>query len=162
MGAYYFAKAIIGVKLPNEDDIPKAKVMVRKRAFDHGYDDDGEMEYDPRSGKKLWLDEKEEVESGYPSVVFDVHGEWEDIDLEQGQTIIKFPNGIKYAYGTDCLSWYVGFVVETGSTNGGEDIAFSKLPNIEHLKGVLRNTLEPIGFWNEDDFGLYCILYCSY
>jgi hypothetical protein len=161
MGADYYAKAIIGIELPDEDTIPRAIIKTRKRAFDHDFGDDGETEFHPKDGRKLWLDEIEEVEANYPAYIFDV-GEYEVEECDEGQTLIHFPDGTDYAYGTDGEAQYVGFVLETGSSNGGQDEVFSKLPDIEHLKEVLKSILEPIGFWDDDNFGLHVVLYCSY
>jgi len=161
MGADYYAKVIIGIMLPDEDEIKKAVIKSRKRAFDHDFDDDGETEFHPKDGRKLWLDELEETEADYPAYIFDV-GEYGVEECEEGQALIRFPDGIDYAYGTDSATGYVGFVLETGSSNGGQDEVFSKLPNVEHLKEVLKSILEPIGFWDDDNFGLHVVLYCSY
>lgn len=38
MGVDYYSRTVIGVCLPNEDELPKAKIMVRKKAFEHDYD----------------------------------------------------------------------------------------------------------------------------
>lgn len=161
MGAEYYAKSIIGIGLPGEYEIKRAIIKTRKRAFDHDFKDDGETEFHPKTGKKLWLDEVEETETDYPAYIFNI-GDYDVDECKEGQTIISFPESIEYAYGTGLKTWYVGFVLETGSSNGGEAEVFSKLPNIDNLKEVLAGILEPIGFWDEENFGLYTVLYCSY
>lgn len=162
MGADYYANAIIGIKLPEKDDIPPAKIYVRKRAFSHSFEDNGNMEFHPKTGKKLWLEEKEEVEADYPSLIIDVGDDYLGSKPEPGQKIISIPDGLSTAYGTDQRSWFIGFVVETGSSNGGDEEVFDHLPDIDALKNRLKNFLEPLGYWNEEEFGLYSVLYCSY
>ena len=161
MGADFYARSIIGVKLPETDDIPPAKIYVRKRAFDHDFEDDGEMEFHPKTGQKLWLEEKEEVEASYPSLIIDVEEDYLDSKPKPGQNIISIPDGLSTAFGTDEISWFIGFVLETDSSNGGDREAFYHLPDIDALKNRLKNFLEPLGYWNEEDFGLYSVLYCS-
>jgi hypothetical protein len=160
MGADYIAKAIIGVPLPDEDDLPRAKTTTRKKAFDHKYEDDGETDFHPKDGRKLWLDEKEEVETDYPAIVFDVG--YGDTDLEEGQKFIKIPKEIEVASGTDGDGSFIGAVLETGSSNGGDDVAFRTLADIGVVKIKIKNILEPLGLWDEKKFGLYAVLYCSY
>lgn len=53
MGADYYAKAVVGVVLPNEVDLPRAKTSVRKKAYQHGFEDDGRQEFDPKTGKNF-------------------------------------------------------------------------------------------------------------
>ena len=65
MRADYYAKTVIGVKLHSEEDFPKAKILVRKKAFDHDYKDGEGIEFYPKNGRSLWLEEKEEVEASY-------------------------------------------------------------------------------------------------
>lgn len=162
MGVDYYANAIIGIKLPDTDDIPPAKIYVRKKAFDHDFEDDGEMEFHPRTGQKLWLEEKEEVEADYPSLIIDIEDEYLGSNPKPGQKIISLPYGLSTAYDTDQRSRFIGFVVETGSSNGSDEEVFNHLPDIDALKNRLKNFLEPLGYWNEEDFGLYSVLYCSY
>jgi len=162
MGVDYTAKAVIGVSLPDKEDLPRAIITSRKRAFEHNYVDDGSTEYDSKDGRKLWLDEKEEVEADYPALVFDFYNCLYSSDLELGQRLIEAPEGFKFAIksGTDnnCL----GVVVETGSSNGGDNVGFSVLPDIAEVETRLKSLLEPLGLWDKDKFGLYVILYCSY
>jgi hypothetical protein len=161
MGADYYSKAIIGVRLLiDEEKIPRAKIPVRKRAFKHTYTDDGEMEFHPKDGRKLWLNEKEEIEADYPAYVYNLD---DDVsDLEEGQTLVVFPESLDVASGTDNDSWYLGCAVGTGSSNGGDEEGFIPIPDINGLKEKLKRTLEPHGLWDESRFGLYSVLYCSY
>jgi hypothetical protein len=162
MGADFYAKAIIGVPLPDEDKLPRAKVTVRKKAFNHKYEDNGETEFHPKDGRKLWLDEKEEVEEDYPSIVFDTDDCANEDDLDEGQRLIKIPKGLECANGTDGDSTFLGAVLETGSSNGGDDVAFRTLDDIGMVKLKVKDVLEPLGLWDEKKFGLYAVLYCSY
>ena len=157
MGADYSAVAVIGVPLPDEDSIPRAKTTTRKKAFKHKYEDDGDIEFDPKTGKKLFLDETEETEEDYPAFVFN-----DENGLEPGQKIIKIPKGLEIAMGTEDSCGCLGIVVETGSSNGGDDYGFMPIPDLDELKAKIKDFLEPLGLWDEKGFGLHVILYCSY
>ena len=166
MGADYTALAVIGIALPDGDDLPKAKTFVRKKAFVHNYDDDGTNEFHPKTGKKLFLDEKIEVEADYPLYVYDLYDDEEPSDLENdnNQTIIRPPKGLKFAVGTDESNICLGAVIRTGSSNGGDEYGFLKIPDlyIANVKARLKDLLEPHGLWDEGKFGLHAILQCSY
>lgn len=156
MGADYRAYAIIGVMLPEDGDLPRAKITGRKRAYKHNFDDDGITEYHPKTGKKLWLDEKTEVEADYPAITFD-----ED-ESGAGMTYLEPPKGLEYHTGTDMNPRFLGCIVGTGNSNGGDDTEFSEIPDIKKIKEQIKALLEPLGIWDEKAFGLYANLYCSY
>jgi hypothetical protein len=160
MGADYYAKAVIGVRLPDEDQFPRAKKMVRKKAFKHDYGD-GDAEFHPKTGQKLFLDEKEEVEEDFPAFVFaDKYGDVRRND--ENQQVIKIPQGLEVVYGTDGNNTCLGFALKTGSSNGGDDYGFMQIPDIDDIKNKIKSLLEPLGLWDEKDFGIHLILYCSY
>jgi hypothetical protein len=158
MGVDYSAHTVIGVELPNVDDLPRLKEKTRKRAFKHSFKDDGEHEFDPKSGKPLWLAETEEVETDEPSVVYD-DDNYEGNTLE-GQRLLKAPDGMGFCWGTDQESVFLGIVSGTGSDN--EEADFMEVPDIEATKMSLKGALDPLGLWDESKFGIYTVLYCSY
>lgn len=160
MGADYTAHAIIGIALPSQESLPKLNKKVRKRAFKHSFEDDGETKFDPKTGKPLWLDEFEEVESDDPVVVYDTDDE--PSELEKGQKILKAPKGMEFRYGTDNGELFLGVVVSTGSSNGGEETEFLPMPDVNKIRDDLKACLEPLGLWDPSVFGLYANLYCSY
>jgi hypothetical protein len=159
--ADYTARAIIGVTIPDEDDLPRASVSVRKRAFKHDYDDDGENEFHPKDGRKLWLDEKETVKEDYPAFLFDSEDYYGD-SLEKGQKLIKIPKSLTLVNGTDGCNRCLGFVVSTGNSNGGDETGFELIPDIAKIKADIKGLLEPLDLWDESIFGLHDLLYCSY
>jgi hypothetical protein len=156
MGADYRAISVIGIILPDKDELPKAKISVRKKAFQHTYEDGTVFEFDPKTGQKLFIDdEKEEIETNYPAILYDINSE----DPEINQTVLKAPAGLDFHYGTDCMNICLGY----GSSNGEDSaIKFKAIPDIEAIKTTLQELLEPLGLWDEKKFGLYTILYCSY
>ena len=54
--------------------------------------------------------------------------------------------------------------VKSGTSRGGENLAFRILDSkaVEEAKTVLKELLEPYGLWDEKQFGLWTVLYCSY
>ena len=161
MGADYYAITVIGVCY-SEECSESAKIRVRKKAFDHSYEDDGNNEYHPKDGRKLWLDDTEEVDADYPAFIIDGDNEYGEEDAEEGQIIVKIPSDIDFTYDTDQTNSYIGWVASTGSSNGGEDVKFLEIPSVENIKKKLKNLLEPHGLWDEGKFGIYTILCCSY
>lgn len=162
MGADYTAYAILGVRLPDEDSLPKLKQSVRKRAFEHKFEDDGETEFHPKDGRKLWLDETVEIDTDVPVVKFDIEGYMGEDDIYEGQKLIQAPDGLEFATSTDGENLCLGVVAPTGNSNGGEESGFEPLPDINKVKMQIKELLEPIGLWVEEDFGLYALLSCSY
>jgi len=160
MGVDYSATAIIGISLPEKDDLPKLKTAVRKKAFPHSYKDGSEIEFHPKTGAKLFLDEKVEVESDFPAFIYDLD-ESGNSELEhEGQKVIKAPKGLRFMTDYEELTC-LGLVVETGNSNGGDYYNFKKLPDINALKDTLQKALEPYGLWDEKEFGLHVILNCG-
>lgn len=153
MGADYSAYAVIGCQV-ELDNIPVKKERVK--AFKHDYPDDGEIKFDPKTGKALW----KTVE--YPEFAFD-YDKYDHPDDNGGKTKIVKLGTLKMYHGTDGEPTVLG--VGTGEntySNGGEDCDFMPLPDMESIKKKVKEVLEPIGMWNEETFGLYSILYCSY
>lgn len=158
MGVDYTATTIIGICCPKEDQIARAKVKVRKKTFDHKFEDNGEIEFNPKDGRKLWLDEYEMVDSDYPSIIIDVDGSYDSSNLP-GQIIIKLPKDIMYEYSTDNEDCYIGW---KQSANSDSDEVYSDFPNIGKMREKLKKLLNPHKLWCEDSFGIYTVLYCSY
>lgn len=164
MGADYYAKTVIGVRLPRNEELPRAKILTRKKAFDHDFDDDGKVEFHPKNGKKLWLDEKERVDADYPAYIFDLEFLGADSYRYKlkGQTVIEFPEDLEITYDTNHNNDYLGKIIETESSNGGQNVVFEQVPDIDSIKKIIKECLELFGLWDEERFGIYTILYCSY
>ena len=112
-------------------------------------------------GKALWLEEKETVETDDPAILYG-DDDYSPSDLVTGQKFLKASAGMEFHVGTDNSPHFYGVVFTTGNSNGGDDTGFSKIPDIDKIKGKLRDQLEPLGLWKEEDFGLYVNLHCSY
>lgn len=167
MGVDYHAHAIIGVLLP---EIPKAKRLIRKPAFDHGYEDDGKMEYDPKTGRKLWLEETTEAIAEYPGIVMiesyiDRNGIVCDNyyePLREGQILLRIPVDLKVIWATYEDKRYIGFVVTTTTCDPTNTSHSCALPDINKLKEDLKSLLEPHDLWWGESFGLHSIIRCSF
>lgn len=167
MSVDYHAYAVMGVLLPK---IPKAMKKSRKPAFKHDYEDDGKVEYHPKTGMKLWLEETIEVPADYPGIVFlrsyiDSAGKEQDeyaSPLREGQTLIRIPVHLSLVHDTHSETTYVGYIARA-NTYGHENSARVKIPPYLNLiEDELRKLLEPHGLWREDRFGLYSVLFCSF
>jgi len=108
------------------------------------------MKFDPETGKELWKEIK------IPEFDFSDNGnEW-------GRGIINIPNMRLYC-GTDGYCKVYGFGIGDTNSNCGNDIAHRELTmSSDEIKAELKKVLEPLGVWDEKEFGLYTILYCSY
>jgi hypothetical protein len=153
MGCDYSAKGCLGILLPDENNIPRAQLSVRKKAFNHQYND-GDAEFDPKTGQKLFLDEKEIVQASYPAVVY-----YDTSDLKKGQIALTVPEGLSLTSTTDNQKTCFGFVVRA---EWNSDYGFAPLPDIMVIKKKIFTALEPLGLWDESKFGLHSLLYCSY
>jgi hypothetical protein len=160
MGVDYTAITVIGVTLPKVEDIPNLtyKKTVRKKAFKHSYKDDGTHEFDPKTGAKLFLDEKEEITVKNPDLASFIYydGDLFCDDAEEGQKLIEAPKGMGFATGSGEEIIALGFVIKTEPY--GSDYVFAKVPDIEKTKSTLKSLLEPHGLWKEKDFGIHVIL----
>ena len=159
MSVDYYAYAVIGVQLPG---FPRAKKMVRIPAFSHDFEDDGQMEFDPKTGRKLWSDEKVEIEADYTAVIITENDDRYWGELAEGQKHIRLPKDLSMVHSTDNENVYIGFVVKSSSCEREDQTHGCRLPDIENLKETLKNLLEPYELWREDLFGLHSVLYCSY
>lgn len=142
MGVDYKAKAVIGIIL-DEEKIPTKKF--KNKTFDHNYPES--MRFSPVDGRKLW-DERE-----IPEFTFD--------EESRDTRLIPLPKNIKLFHGTNGEPIILGFGISDTDSNGGNDYCFKKLPE-EDIRTKIKAVLEPLNLWNEETFGLYSILYCSY
>ena len=159
MSVNYYAYAVLGCALPKK--FPPAIITVRKRAFDHEFPDDGEMKFDPKTAKPLWLDETEEVEADYEK--YRVVEDWYESDEEApGQIVVKVEEyGLKIAATTDDKKLVVGLIVQTGYDS---DVVFMKLDEkvVTETREKVKKLMKAIESWDASKFGLYTVLHCSY
>ena len=140
MGADYSSYSIIGLKV----DPDKLYTEAIRKTYNHNHPEN--MKFDPETGKKLWetrqepisqFNESEEEFSGYPVV-----------------------------FGTDRGEAFICIYCASGTySNGGSNSSFTKIDedfNLIKEKKEMKNLLEPLGLWNEKDFGLWTVLHCSY
>lgn len=152
MGVDYKAYAVIGCEVIF-DNIPVKKERVK--TFRHDYPDDGEIRFDPKTGKALW----KTIE--YPEFVFEDDDGYTD-DYNGKSKAIKLDN-LRMFRGTDGEPTVLGIGIgDSTHSNGGENYEFMPLPDIESIKKKVKEILEPANMWEEETFGLYSILYCSY
>ena len=167
MSVDYHAYAVMGVLLPK---IPMAMKKSRKPAFKHDYEDDGKMEYHPKTGMKLWLEETIEVPADYPSIMLvlsfiDREGnEREDFHppLREGQKLLRIPMNLCAVNDTRSENIYVGYVAKANTYSQETSPKVNVSPDLNLLKEDLKKLLEPHELWREEQFGLYSVLICSY
>ncbi len=71
-------------------------------------------------------------------------------------------HGYKIIFGTDREKAYISAVWAEEDEDGSIN-CFNQIPNdIEGIRNKMKDTLDPLGLWDEKKFGLYSVLYCSY
>jgi hypothetical protein len=140
MGVDYYAKSIIGVRIPN----PTVKKQVR--GCEHP---ESKAKFCPECGKPMYFQEE-----GYHPII-------EALDEYDSKKVTK----LKLVWSTDQEEAYVGFFKggsDSSRSGGANEAAKVDLPdiNIQELKDALQKELKEL--YNEKNFGLWTILYCSY
>lgn len=135
MGAVYHSYAVVGVKIDPERLVTTKKVrgcQCEKTPTGH---------FCSSCGEPAFIEEDECIE-GYN----------EDEDIY----------GYKIIFGTDHNEAFIAAIV-CKDDDYGDSKNFSQMPTeLERIKNDMRNTLDPIGLWDEKKFGLWSVLYCSY
>jgi hypothetical protein len=113
------------------------------KAFDHQIEDQ-EVKFCATSGRPLWKTVEEPVEGFDP-----------DEETIAGYRII---------YSTDRYHAVACIICADDTySNGGNEVDFVQLPkNLAIEKKKMKVALEPFGVWDEEKFGLWAVLYCSY
>lgn len=145
MGADYTAGALIGIRV----DPTKLYREKQEKAFKHSYPLDWKV--CPKTGRELWRTVREPIDGA--------------VSRYEGEDASKI-GPYDVTYGTDHETAFI-CIVSTNDTysNAGNDCAMVSIPvgfNIVEEKEKLRETLEPLGLWDEKLFGLWTVLYCSY
>jgi hypothetical protein len=140
MGIDYSACSIIGVMIPNP------YVKVQERGCHHA---EKKAKFCPECGKPMYEEQKRQ----HPII--------EVLDDYRSEKTTK----LKLIWSTDQGEAYVGFFKgeSDGSRSGGARAGLKvDLPdiNIQELKSALRKELKEL--YNENNFGLWTVLYCSY
>lgn len=81
---------------------------------------------------------------------------FDDVFDNEGLNIEGWP----VAFDTDAHNFYVGFYVQNGpyGHSGDEKFEFPDMSKMEQFKIDMKR----IGFWNEEMFGVWLVLYLSY
>ena len=135
MSVQYYAYTVLGVKFNMSDLLKKKKVKSCR------HKNDPNAKFCSKCGQPIWAETE-----GYP--------DWFDEDKADGLDIIN---------STDDLFAIVGIkLAEVGGC--GSDCAkieTSFREDSDH-KQRIKKILEKWGYWNEESFGLWSVMYCSY
>ena len=132
---------------------PKERLFGEKieKTFDHNYPET--MKFCPETGKKLWRVDKHAPL--FPG-------------LECGDD--RFA-GLKLVYGpavhervgdnweSDHKTFYVGKTFQTNGYQDDKRVSFINEKVLTEAKAEVKAKLEPLGLWNEDNFGVWTVLY---
>ena len=138
MGADYYSYAVIGVKIDPE----KLTKVTQVRGCDCDTDLTGK--FCSNCGAEIFVEEEENIPE------YD----------EDKETLYDH----KIIFRTDNETAIVAVIfAKDKDYNKDNNHSFEQIPdNIKELKEELKNTLSPLGFWDEKEFGLWSVLYCSY
>jgi hypothetical protein len=138
MGADFTSSAVVGLKI----DPKKLTISKKVRSCKCDVKDIETMKFCPKCGEEVFTEELDCI-PGYN----------EDGDL----------CGYKLIFGTDQIEAYVCAFLAEQDDYGDKVQDFTQLPdNIKEIKEKMRDTIGPLGLWDEKKFGLWSVLYCSY
>ena len=137
MGCSYTAYTVIGCRVPDSRMYRETQV----KAFDHNFGED--MKFDPQTGKPLWITERMLVNG--------------DDYLDQSDF------GGFYAVTDDPERpdfYYIGVGSESSPKyDHGNGPARMDFPVEDEVKARLKEYLEPLGLWDEAEFGIWTVQY---
>lgn len=148
MGADWYAATVIGIRVP-KDKVVREETYFRNNCIckprQRGPEVYPEASFCPTCGKLIRRKCVRDV------VLFDGLTPWKN-----GSSICGWP----VYTGTDGMFFYIGvFVVEVA----GEYDKKSPLPNISKDTVIkFRRAMEKAGLWDQEEFGMWTILTCSY
>lgn len=155
MGADYYAKVVIGVRVQASKLYEKKTV----KAFDHDFPSDWKV--DPKSGRSLWERQTTFV-LGEHGVLEDDY-EWRDGRQPKGaKAAVVFEQGRGDDRGDHAYIGRVIAQIEVGrqGENGNKKVVDSDF-DLTHEAAFLRELLEPLGLWNKRNFGVWLVSYVS-
>jgi len=150
MGITVAVDTVIGVRL-SKDKIYKTDKV---KAFDHNYPDT--MKFCPETGKKLW--KMDSWVARFPGLE---RGDdrFASLKLVNGPYTYK-PNEEKsLGYDSDVETFYLGKSFETNGYQDDKRVSFISPEMIANIKDKVRANLEPLGLWDEKEFGIWTVLY---
>lgn len=140
MSVDYYQYLIVGCKI----DENKIKIPERIRNCDCDIQNIDTMKYCPECGRAAWRDDWKAIE-GYNSTVYP-------------ETFLDMP----LIYDTDGANCWIAIQKQDLKEDMSNAIKFENIENIEALKKEIKSKLEPVGLWNEKDFGIWTIQNISY
>lgn len=157
MGTDYKAVAVLGIGIEVKN-IPKLKKTAKVPTFEHNYSE--EDTFHPKSGKKLWADETQEVDSDN-AVYYIEDDEIYQQEYDSNGSLSEKLVCCLFNYGVRCYTdedgdYIVGIVADDTYSNGGNFHDFEDVP--DGFKETLKKFLGDYGLWKEEDYGLYCVL----
>ncbi len=143
MGVDYSAKAVIGCRISGSD----TKTTKQVRGCKHSIPTK-KVKFCPECGKPAW----EEEDVILPFFREAVHDDYKDQP--------KLATDFGFFQSTDNEHFVVGYGLIVSDRDGGIDSM--TVPDLEGTKQECKEVLEPLGLWDESQFGLWVICYCSY
>ena len=141
MGFDFRAKAVIGLEIDEEILSKEVETKIGNHNFD------SKTKFHPETGQRLWGTKTKHIDGYDP----------------EDETLLDYKI-IRHGYGEYTGKVYVvGFAAETGSSNGGNVVAFTSigLPSANEVKTLreqMKADLSPLGLWDEKKFGLWSLL----
>lgn len=149
MGVSYYAHAVIGVSVTREQlyEVEEKKERGCRHSVHTCF------AFCPMCGKPTWITSKVEQLKPFVKTKFP----------EEGLSEVESVAGLKIFLGTRHHSdLYEEIVLGIGVTANENGAKFLHGTDLDTWKHGIRVALEPHGLWDENKFGLYSILVCSY
>ncbi len=145
VGADYYAKVIVGVRVPSKKHHQEKRV----KAFAHNHPEDWSV--DPKSGKQLWTTDEVFLLDG---VALDDDYDWRKGDRKGRKAVVTYDQrgdgrGENAFIGRHFEQIHIGEGDDKPASISGVDMLAEKK--------FLEDLLTPHGLWNEKNFGIWLI-----
>jgi len=141
MSTTYTAYTVVGIRIA-EEDLEIKKELIKTRGCSHDIPDP-DTKFCSECGKPIWIEKQKSHEL-----------------IEPGDELFGVFN---IAWDTDYDHAFIGELRKVGPYDDDSNKKFNGFPsNFEDLKKELKKALDKHGLWNEDNFGVWTVLYCSY
>lgn len=151
MGVSYAARALIGCRFFGKEIFTKKRV----KAFEHPYNPTDDVNFDPKTGRPLWME-----------INVCLLGDLEDVSSVEARTSLQglycFDNAAERNEDREVLVGLFG-VEQDAEQRGWRNKPFVPLsgPDVDRAQELCQKVLEPLGLWKPARFGIHVMQYVS-
>jgi hypothetical protein len=141
---------VVGIKFEKKD-LFEIKTV---KAFNHNYPET--MKFCPETGKKLWSIDKWSAK--FPGLE---RGDdrFAGLKLVNGPNVYKKNDESTYGFESDPETFYIGKSFQTNGYQDDKRVSLITEKALAESKAEVKEKLEPLGLWDEKNFGVWTVLY---